>query len=191
AVAPRRAGPVLDSRSRLWPRSRSRALSRPRPRGDRPRRRGALRRHGTRRHRVRRLAPGLPGARPAARALRRDLRQRLALPRSRAGVASRPSRAPRDAPAARRPLRVEPTRTRHRGLAGGAPRRRARSRHVAMLRDGGGLRRARPLLPPAGTAARPATVARDRLAEGLSHGTEAGSPAARGASSARTTTFRT
>src|SRR4029453_16141047 len=106
---------------------------------------------------------------------------------SRAGVASRPSRAPRDAPAARRPLRVEPARTRHRRLAGGALRRLARSRDVATLRDGGGLRRARPLLPPAGTAARPATVARDRRAEGLSHGTEAGSPAARGASSTRTT----
>src|SRR5262249_7492881 len=42
-----------------------------------------------------------------------------------------------------------------------------------------GFVESRPLLPPAGTAARPATVARDRLAEDVSHGTEAGSPAAR------------
>ena len=91
-----------------------------RPRRRRSRRRGALRRHGAQPQRLRGVAAGLPRARSAARALRRRVRQRLAVPRPEPGAAARAARAARHAEAGRRrcSARTRTARTRRAGTAG-------------------------------------------------------------------------
>src|SRR5690242_13625208 len=105
------------------------------------------------------MASGLPRPRPARRPLRRRVRERVTLPRPIARAATRDARPLVLAHATRRALRVEPTRLEPRGMAGRLLRRVARSRGLADLLHGRGLRGGASLLSAAGTPAEPAAVA--------------------------------
>src|SRR5690348_9501972 len=105
------------------------------------------------------MASGLPHPRPARRPLRRCIRERVTLPRPVARAATRAARSLVLAHAARRALRVEPTRLEPRGMAGRLLRRVARPRRLADLLHGRGLRGGAAFLSAAGTPAERAAVA--------------------------------
>jgi hypothetical protein len=145
------------------PGSRPRHLPRPRSRGDRRRRRGALRRDGARAERLRGLAAEPARARAARGALRRHLRQRGAAARAGERAAARAAGAARDAEAARRAVQLDPARPRRGGLEQPPlqrlPRAGAWQRHGAEA----GFVELEHFYGPR-PAARAAAVARERLA---------------------------
>jgi len=167
AVAMHRGPAALrGARSRLRAGPRSRHVHEARPSRDRARRSRALRRDGARRQRVHRVAAGLPRAGSAGAILRRSLRECRAVPCPLPGAAARAWPAARYAPARGRPVQLQPARRERRGLESRSLRRPPRSRSVARLPVGGGVRRARALLPTRRVAARTTALAGDRLAQG-------------------------
>ena len=115
--------------------------------------------------RLPRAAPGFPRPRPAGRALRRGLRQRLALSRAEQPDRAGAGRACREPQAARRALLLEPQ-GRQPGRLGRRPLRLLLGpRDLARPRHRRGLSRASPLLPPARPPPSPAALARHRLAK--------------------------
>src|SRR6185369_15519119 len=120
---------------------------------------------GARGDRVRGLAPGLPRARAPRRALRRRVRERVAVPRPRRAPAARARRAARHAGARWRHVLLQPARPRPGGLVGRALRLLLRRRPLARAVPRRRLRRARLLLPARRPPPRRAAVARDDLAQ--------------------------
>ena len=103
-------------RPRLRAGPRPARLRSPRARGRGARRRGRAGGARARRERLHGAAPGFPDPRPAARAFRRDLRQRLALPRAEQSDRAGARRARRGAETQGRALLLEPARRQPGGL---------------------------------------------------------------------------
>src|SRR6185312_11977695 len=111
------------------------------------------------------MAAGFPQARSAGAPFRRRICQRGALSRPQPGAAARAAAVARRPEAAWRPVRLEPAWPQRRRLEPRTLRRLSRSRELAPLPVSRRVRRTDSLLPPYRPAARPAALARERLAQ--------------------------